>query len=232
MGKIILLKYIRVSYLTLVGRGILRPAPISRNARVAPSLLSSLSLVPMILLNKPYRVLCQFRDDKDRPTLADHIDTPAVYPAGRLDFESEGLLLLTDDGRLQARISQPKSKLSKHYWVQVEGRADDTHLQRLLSGVLLKDGRAMAERVVRISQPRDLWPRVPPIRERKHIPTSWLDIAISEGRNRQVRRMTAVAGLPALRLIRHRIGPWKLGDLGPGESATIKNEDAWKQLTG
>lgn len=186
--------------------------------------------MPLILLNKPYRVLCQFRDDEGRPTLADYIDVPDVYPAGRLDYDSEGLLLLTDDGQLQARISHPRAKLRKHYWVQVEGEADESHLESLLNGVSLKDGRAAARQATVISEPDALWPRRPPIRERKHIPTSWLDIVISEGRNRQVRRMTAAVGLPALRLIRHRIGPWPLNSLDPGDSTQIETEAAWKLL--
>lgn len=186
--------------------------------------------MPLILLNKPYRVLCQFRDDEGRPTLADYIDVPDVYPAGRLDYDSEGLLLLTDDGQLQARISHPKAKLPKHYWVQVEGEVDESHLESLLNGVSLKDGRAAARQATVISEPDPLWPRRPPIRERKHIPTSWLDIVISEGRNRQVRRMTAAVGLPALRLIRHRVGPWSLTSLDPGDSTQIETEAAWKLL--
>ena len=187
--------------------------------------------MPLLLLNKPFRVLCQFRDADGRPTLGDYIDTPKVYAAGRLDYDSEGLTLLTDDGRLQARISQPRSKLPKHYWVQVEGEANDGHVQQLLTGVALKDGPAAAEQASIIPEPQELWPRDPPIRERRHIPTSWLDIVISEGRNRQVRRMTAAVGLPTLRLIRHRIGPWTIGDLAPGESRQIGNDDAWKNLS-
>lgn len=186
--------------------------------------------MPLILLNKPFRVLCQFRDDEGRPTLANYIDIPNVYPAGRLDYDSEGLLLLTEDGRLQARISHPRAKLPKHYWVQVEGEANGTHLQSLLRGVKLKDGRAVAQQASIIKEPECLWPRDPPIRERKQIPTSWLDIVISEGRNRQVRRMTAAVGLPALRLIRHRIGPWSLDGLSPGETAQVETSAAWNLL--
>jgi 23S rRNA pseudouridine2457 synthase len=175
-------------------------------------------------------VLCQFRDTGGRPTLASYIDVPKVYPAGRLDYDSEGLTLLTDDGRLQGRISQPRSKLPKHYWVQVEGDAADSQRQQLLNGITLKDGRAVAESAEIISEPLSLWPRDPPIRERRHIPTSWLDIVISEGRNRQVRRMTAAVGLPTLRLVRHQIGPWLLGDLAPGAAREIDGATAWKQL--
>ena len=186
--------------------------------------------MPLILFNKPYRVMCQFRDERDRRTLADFICTPGVYPAGRLDYESEGLVLLTGDGRLQSRISEPKHKLDKHYYVQVEGEATNDQVQALLTGVALKDGPAVALHTSIIPEPGGLWPRKPPIRERRHIPTSWLDIVINEGRNRQVRRMTAATGLPALRLIRHRVGPWSLGDLQPGESSEVSTDDAWKRL--
>lgn len=196
---------------------------------VAP-LLSFCSAVPLILLNKPFRVLCQFRDKEGRSTLANYIAVPKVYPAGRLDYDSEGLTLLTDDGRLQARISQPRSKLAKHYWVQVEGEAGDSHLEELLSGVLLKDGPAAASDASIIQEPPSIWPRTPPVRERRHIPTTWLDIVIEEGRNRQVRRMTAAVGLPTLRLVRHRIGPWSLDKLGPGDSRSIETEQAWECL--
>ncbi len=188
--------------------------------------------MPLILLNKPFRVLSQFRDNEGRATLGDFIDTPAVYPAGRLDFESEGLVLLTDDGRLQAHISNPQHKLDKHYRVQVEGAPSKSQLDSLRRGVQLKDGPAIALSVKLVSEPGGLWSRDPPVRERKRIPTAWLDIAIDEGRNRQVRRMTAAAGLPALRLIRHRIGPWSLENLQPGESVAIKKEAAWARLKG
>jgi len=195
---------------------------------IFPAMLSP--IVPMILLNKPFRVLCQFRDADQRPTLADFVDTPSVYPAGRLDYDSEGLVLLTDDGRLQARISQPGSKMLKHYWVQVEGDAAAEQMQQLCTGVLLKDGRARTIDAQIIAKPAGLWSREPPIRVRKNIPTSWLDVAIDQGKNRQVRRMTAAVGLPALRLVRHAIGPWRIGALGPGESLTLDNADAWRLL--
>lgn len=174
--------------------------------------------------------MCQFRDAEKRPTLAKFIDTPAVYPAGRLDYDSEGLLLLTDDGRLQARISQPRSGLAKRYWVQVEGEAGPEHLQELRTGVNLKDGAANAIAADIITAPDCLWPRKPPIRERKNIPTSWLDLAIVEGRNRQIRRMTAAVELPTLRLIRHAVGPWRIGSLKPGEAQRIENKEAWRLL--
>lgn len=186
--------------------------------------------VPLILLNKPYRVLCQFSDDQGRRTLADFVDVPGVYPAGRLDFDSEGLVLLTDDGRLQHRIAEPQHKLDKAYQVQVEGEPDAGALRALCQGVALKDGVATALVARRISEPAALWPRTPPVRDRKQIPTSWLEIVIDEGRNRQIRRMTAAVGLPALRLIRRRIGPWALEALQPGETASIDTRRAWRRL--
>ena len=186
--------------------------------------------MPLVLLNKPCGVLSQFRDDSGRTTLADFVTQENVYPAGRLDRDSEGLLLLTDDGRLQARISQPKSKTAKTYWVQVEGDAQDSQLDALRQGVVLKDGPATALAVTRIETPAELWPRDPPIRHRLSVPDSWLQITINEGRNRQVRRMTAAAGLPTLRLIRYAIGPWSLQGLGPGESLEIETDAAWAQL--
>lgn len=177
--------------------------------------------MPLILFNKPYRVLCQFRDNGGRATLADYIDVPDVYPAGRLDYDSEGLLLLTDDGRLQARITQPRSKTAKTYWAQVEGTPTAQQLQRLVKGMQLKDGQARAVTARPIEEPEGLWNREPPIRYRASVPDSWIEIIITEGRNRQVRRMTAAVGLPTLRLIRASIGPWNLDDLQPGEYRTI-----------
>lgn len=169
----------------------------------------------IILFNKPYGVLSQFTDDRGRPTLADYIRHKGVYAAGRLDFDSEGLLLLTDDGRLQHQISHPRQKLPKTYWVQVEGEIGPEALSRLSQGVDLKDGRTAPARAQALTQPR-VWPRTPPVRERLSIPTSWLELTISEGRNRQVRRMTAAVGHPTLRLIRVAIGNWNLGTLEPG----------------
>ncbi|NNE61584.1 MAG: pseudouridine synthase [Woeseia sp.] len=186
--------------------------------------------VPLVLLNKPFRVLSQFSDAKDRATLADFIDVPEVYPAGRLDLDSEGLLLLTDDGRLQARIAEPRQKLPKRYWVQVEGTPEAPALARLERGVHLKDGAARALLAKTIDAPEPLWPRDPPIRERKNIPTHWLELVIDEGRNRQIRRMTAAVGLPTLRLIRHRIGPWSVAGLKPGESRAMPSNEAWAAL--
>ena len=186
--------------------------------------------VPLVLFNKPYGVLSQFSRSGERQTLKDYITESHVYPAGRLDADSEGLLLLTDDGRLQARISQPVAKLPKRYWVQVEGLASLEHLGRLKHGVELKDGRAAALAANSIQEPGNLWPRDPPIRERQSIPTSWLDISIDEGRNRQVRRMTAAVGLPTLRLVRHSVGPWSLGELRSGQTRRMTNIKAWKRL--
>jgi 23S rRNA pseudouridine2457 synthase len=186
--------------------------------------------VPLILLNKPYQVLSQFTDTAGRATLQHLVEERQVYPAGRLDFDSEGLLLLTEDGGLLARISRPASKLPKFYCVQVEGRAAQEQVQRLLHGVELRDGRASAVHAEMIDEPAGLWPRHPPIRERRAVPVSWLTVAITTGRNRQVRRMTAAVGLPTLRLIRYRIGPFVLDRLAPGETRRIDLEDAWTQL--
>jgi len=170
----------------------------------------------LIIFNKPFQVLSQFTDNSGKKTLADYINVKAVYPAGRLDFDSEGLLLLTDDGLLQAKISDPKYKLSKTYWVQVEGSASQAQCDALLAGVTLKDGLATALSCKLISEPA-LWDRVPPIRVRKLIPDSWMEIVINEGRNRQVRRMTAAVNLPTLRLVRAKVGDWTLEGLNSGE---------------
>lgn len=169
----------------------------------------------LIRFNKPFQVLSQFSSNDERSTLADYIKLPDVYPAGRLDYDSEGLLLLTDDGTLQARIADPRFKLPKSYWVQVEGDISDEALRQLAQGVQLKDGRTRPAQATRIDAP-DVWERQPPIRHRENIPTSWINLTISEGKNRQVRRMTAATGYPTLRLIRHRIGNWQLHDLQPG----------------
>lgn len=173
----------------------------------------------LLLFNKPYGVLSQFTDrgsPTTRATLSDYVDRPGVYPAGRLDRDSEGLLLLTDDGRQQARIADPKFKLPKTYLVQVEGEPDEAALAQLRAGVTLNDGPTRPAEAERIDDPR-LWPRDPPIRVRASIPDCWLSLTIREGRNRQVRRMTAAVGFPTLRLVRWRIGDWTLGDLAPGK---------------
>ncbi len=176
----------------------------------------------VVLLNKPYDVLCQFRDRQGRPTLADYVPEEGVYAAGRLDRDSEGLVVLTDDGALQARISDPKHKVSKTYWVQVEGVPDQEALKALTEGVLLRDGLTRPARVRIMDEPTGLWPRNPPIRSRRHIPTTWLELTLSEGRNRQVRRMTAAVGHPTLRLIRYRVGSWTLDGLGSGERLCLE----------
>ena len=170
----------------------------------------------LILFNKPFGVLSQFSDDGDRPTLAAFIAVPGVYPAGRLDRDSEGLLLLTDDGRLQARIAEPRFKLPKTYCVQVEGDADEAQLEALRHGVMLKDGMTLPAHAERIAAP-GVWPRDPPVRFRKSVADCWIRLTICEGRNRQVRRMTAAVGLPTLRLVRWQIGDWTVNGLAGGE---------------
>lgn len=180
-------------------------------------------MAQLILFNKPYEVLSQFTDrgtETKRETLSDYIDVPAVYPAGRLDRDSEGLMLLTDDGKLQARIADPRHKMSKTYLVQIEGIADDAGLNQLRKGVQLKDGLTRPAKVERIDEPA-LWPRVPPIRIRKTIPDSWLQITINEGKNRQVRRMTAAIGHPTLRLVRWAVGDWSVEGIEPGQWKSV-----------
>ncbi|MBD3642193.1 MAG: pseudouridine synthase [Marinobacter sp.] len=195
-------------------------------------------MAELVLFNKPFQVLCQFtdrRNDPDKPprqTLADWIPLSNVYPAGRLDFDSEGLLLLTGDGALQHRIASPSRKMPKTYWVQVEGDITDQALTQLANGVELKDGRTRPAKAGRLDHP-EVWPRVPPIRHRESVPTSWIELTITEGKNRQVRRMTAAVGFPTLRLIRYRIGDWTLDNLAPGEYRTLTvHTPAQKQPAG
>ncbi|HCE28828.1 MAG TPA: pseudouridine synthase [Comamonadaceae bacterium] len=191
--------------------------PLARRASKAPPAVSRL-----LLLNKPFDVLTQFSPDSEgRATLKDFVDVPGVYPAGRLDRDSEGLLLLTNDGALQARIADPRHKLAKTYWVQVEGTPTEEQLHQLREGVQLKDGPTLPAQARMLEAPA-LWERHPPVRFRQSIPTAWLELTIREGRNRQVRRMTAAVGLPTLRLVRVRIGPWELEGLAPGEWREIQ----------
>ena len=171
----------------------------------------------VLLLNKPFGVLCQFTGDGTRPTLRDFVRVPGVYPAGRLDADSEGLVVLTADGALQARIADPRHKMRKTYWAEVEGVPAAGQIEALERGVVLPNGPTLPARVRAMPSPQ-VWPRHPPIRVRRAIPTAWLEITLAEGRNRQVRRMTATVGLPTLRLIRWSVGTWTLADMAPGES--------------
>jgi 23S rRNA pseudouridine2457 synthase len=187
----------------------------------------------LVLFNKPYGVLSQFTSDGERwKTLSEFIDIPNVYAAGRLDADSEGLLALTDNGALQAVIAGALSTLTKTYWAQVEGIATPAHVSALVQGVQLNDGDARAINCKLLGEIDEPWPRDPPIRERKNIPTSWIELTLDEGRNRQVRRMTAAAGLPTLRLIRVAIGTWRVDSIAQGSYATVSDNDAFAHLRG
>lgn len=187
----------------------------------------------LLLFNKPFRVLSQFTDrESRRQTLADFLDAPGFRPAGRLDYDSEGLLALCDDGALQQRIANPRHRHWKSYWVQVEGEINDESLERLRAGLDLSDGPTLPAKARRIEAPADLWPRSPPVRYRRDIPDSWLELSLQEGRNRQVRRMTAAVGYPTLRLIRHRIGDWTLDGLAPGDSRELAVHLPQRRRTG
>ncbi|MHC1480697.1 pseudouridine synthase [Frateuria aurantia] len=176
----------------------------------------------LLALNKPFGVLCQFTDDQGRPTLADFVSHKDVYPAGRLDMDSEGFLLLTDDGPLAHRLTDPRHKQPKTYLAQVEGEPDEGQLRALRAGPVLKDGPTLPVGAEWIAEPDWLWPRSPPVRFRKSIPTAWLRLTLREGRNRQVRRMTAAVGLPTLRLVRESVGDWSLDGLQPGELRQLR----------
>lgn len=180
-------------------------------------------MTQLILFNKPYGVLSQFTGEINEKTLSDFIKQPGFYPAGRLDKNSEGLLLLTNNGPLQHRLSHPKFNKKKHYWVQVEGLLDNHHLEPIRKGLRLNSVVFLPAEVKKIDEP-SVWLRNPPIRERKNIPTDWIEIILTEGKNHQIRRMTAAIGYPTLRLIRHQIGPWALGKIQPGEYQLISSE--------
>ena len=183
-----------------------------------------------VLFNKPFEVLPQFTDRKGRPTLKQYIPIPEIYPVGRLDFDSEGLLLLTDDGKLNHALALPDNKQPKTYWVQVEHFPTEEELEKLRSGIVLEGKKTLPAEARIIDPPKNIWERARPIRERKRVPTAWLEMVLHEGRNRQVRRMTAATGHPCLRLIRVKIGPFELGDLQPAEYREVKDFDRAKLI--
>lgn len=178
-------------------------------------------MAQVVLFNKPFRVLSQFRAHENKRTLAHYFQNRSLRLAGRLDYDSEGLLILSDDGKLISRITEPRYKLPKSYWAQLEGEISEEALASLRHGVKLKDGVTRPAHAQRITEPPQLWLRDPPVRYREKIPTCWIELTITEGRNRQVRRMTAATGFPTLRLVRHAVGDWRLGDLQPGSSRTV-----------
>ena len=201
-----------------------RPSPHSRSKPRSRNNRKPAAPAELLLFNKPFNVLCQFSRDGDGEVLGDYIqDLPGFYPAGRLDKDSEGLLILTNNGALQHQIANPSQKMPKTYLAQVEGDIDESALALLRRGLTLKDGPTLPAEAERIAEPDWLWARTPPIRQRQSIPTSWLQLTIREGRNRQVRRMTAAVGFPTLRLIRRSIGPWQLADLQPGHFIRLQN---------
>jgi 23S rRNA pseudouridine2457 synthase len=185
----------------------------------------------LLLFNKPFHVLTQFTSTDGKATLRDYLSAPGMRPAGRLDYDSEGLVLLTNAGTLQARLADPRWQAGKTYFVQVEGTPNETALVPLRRGIDLNDGRTLPAQAKAVDEPEWLWPRDPPIRFRKAIPTSWIELTIREGRNRQVRRMTAAVGLPTLRLIRWSVGPWTLAGLAPGETRAVPQEQVQKFMS-
>ena len=211
---------ISVKHYPLAGRIFIRQSMVLFTVLCFTRCYTHDSSIVILLFNKPFRVLSQFTTEDDKRVLADYIDIPAVYCAGRLDFDSEGLLVLTDDGKLQQRIANPAYGKTKGYWVQVEGEPGVADLNKLRTGVTLRDGRTRPA-IVEAIPPPAIWQREPPIRYRKSIPTTWLNLEISEGRNRQIRRMTAHIGFPTLRLIRYRVGNWTLGKIPVGKYSIV-----------
>ncbi len=194
------------------------PLKNQRRKKTSPEQRTTAASMPgIVLFNKPFRVMSQFRESGDKVTLSRYFDDPGLRVAGRLDYDSEGLLLLSDDGRLVQKITHPRFKLPKTYWAQLEGEPTQAALDQLRGGVILKDGKTRPAKAKLMEEPTGLWQRDPPIRYRANIPTRWLELTITEGRNRQVRRMTAAVGFPTLRLVRFSVGEWSLGHLQPGE---------------